>query len=196
MVGVLSQIRTKATQFARRKDGAAAVEFALVVPFMLSLYFGTMELSQGLEVNKKTGRAASLVGDLITQQAVITKSEIIEIAGIAEATLAPYKRSAPTIEVVGIQVTDEPTPKAKVAWSMRVAGGAGASFLGVGSEISIPADLLMRNTFIVRSGTQINYYPFTTYTISLTAGGRKGIEMRETYHLRPRTSPTVTCPNC
>jgi Flp pilus assembly protein TadG len=179
-----------------RKDGAAAVEFALIVPIMLSLYFGTMEISQGVEVNKKAGRASSLIADLVTQQAVISRAEVIAVAGLAEATLQPYNRDTPVVEVVGIQISDEAVPKARVAWSQRVVNGAGNAFLPVGSNISIPSELMIRNTFIVRGGLSVNFYPVTTYTVELTAPGGKGIEMGETYYLRPRTSPTVTCPDC
>ncbi len=194
--GFMTRVGNKVRNFSSRKDGAAAVEFALVVPIMLTLYFGTMEMSQGLEVNKKAGRAASSIADLVTQQAVISKAEIVAIANIAAATLQPYNRSAPVVEVVGIQINNENPPKALVAWSQRVSGGSGASFLAVGSVITIPSELLIRNTFLVRGGLKVNYFPVTTYTITSTAGGQTGISMGEFYHLRPRTSPTITCTGC
>jgi Flp pilus assembly protein TadG len=196
MTGILTRLRESTARLARRKDGAAAVEFALIVPVMLTMYFGTMEISQGLEVNKKAGRASSLIGDLVTQQAVITKAEVIAIAGLAQATLQPYNRDVPVVEVVGIQITDEPVPKARVVWSQRVVNGTGGAFLPVGSIISIPSELMIRNTFVVRGGMSVNYYPVTTYSVDLTAGGQTGVEMGEVYHLRPRTSPTVACADC
>jgi Flp pilus assembly protein TadG len=194
--GFMTRAGNTIRDFGQRKDGAAAVEFAFVVPIMLSLYLGTMELSQGLEINKKATRASSLVADLVTQQSVISKSEIIAIANVAAASLFPYKRAAPTVRVVGIQITDEPTPKAKVAWSQQVVGGAGSAFLVVGSDIAIPPEMLIRNTFLIRGGLALNYYPFTTYNINTPVEGRKGIGMGEAYYLRPRLSPTITCPSC
>jgi Flp pilus assembly protein TadG len=194
--GFMTSLGARLRSFGKRTDGAAAVEFAFIVPVMLALYFGTMEMSQGIEVNKKAGRASSLIGDLVTQQAVITKADIVAIANIATATLQPYNRSAPIVEVVGIQVTDETVPRALVAWSQRVSGGAGSSFLGVGSPITIPAELRIRNTFLVRGGLTVNYYPVTTWTVNTYAGGQKGIAMGEVYYLRPRTSPTITCTGC
>ena len=194
--GFMTKLGEKARSFSKQNDGAAAVEFALVVPIMLTLYFGTMEMSQGLEVNKKAGRASSAIADLVTQQAVISKADIVAIANIAAATLQPYNRSAPIVEVVGIQVSDEVKPKATVAWSQRVSGGSGSSFLGAGSAISIPSELLIRNTFLVKGGLKVDYFPVTTYTITTMAGGQKGIEMGEFYYLRPRTSPTITCNGC
>lgn len=195
--GFMTKVGQKVRNFGKHKDGAAAVEFAFVVPIMLALYFGTMEFSQGIEVNKKAGRASSLVADLVTQQAVVTKAELIAIADIAVATLQPYNRSLPTVELVGIQISDETVPKARVTWSQRISSGAGAPFLTVGDIIAIPNELKIRNTFIVRGGLTIDYFPITTYTIQSTAStGGKGIKMGEEYYLRPRTSPVVTCVGC
>ena len=195
--GFISSLRAKIQGFSKNAHGAAAVEFAFVVPIMLTLYFGAMELSQGIEVNKKAGRASSLVGDLVSQQAVITKAELIAIADIAAATIQPYNRSKAKVEVVGIQISDEASPKARVVWSQRVTNGAGASFLTVGNLITIPSELLIRNTFIVRGGLTVEYVPVTAYTIQTSIGnGKKGIKMGEEYYLRPRTSPTIVCTGC
>jgi Flp pilus assembly protein TadG len=177
--------------FSANTKGSAAIEFAFVVPIMLVMLFGTFELSQTIETNKKTGRGASLIADLVTQQAVITKTELEAIAELGAAVLAPYNRAVPVVEVVGIQVTDEPTPRALVVWSQRITSGAGARFLTVGNPITIPSELMIRNTFIIRAGLRVKYHPVTTHVVN-----DAGIQMGETYHLRPRTSPTVTCPTC
>jgi Flp pilus assembly protein TadG len=192
----MTKLGNRLRGFGKNTNGAAAVEFAFVVPIMLTLYFGTMELSQGIEVNKKAGRASSLVADLITQQAVISKAEIVAIANIATATMQPYNRTDSTVEVVGIQISDETVPKARVAWSQRVSHGSGSAFLTVGDLITIPSELIIRNTFIVKGGLKIDYIPVTTYTIQSTTGSGTGIAMGEVYYLRPRTSPTITCTGC
>ncbi len=183
-------------RFFAERDGAAAIEFAFVVPIMLVMLFGTFELSQAIETNKKAGRGASLIADLVTQQAVITKSELVAIAELGAAALAPYNRDNPEVEMVGIQVTNEPTPRALVVWSQRVVNGAGSRHLTVGSTITIPTQLMIRNTFIVKAGLRVKYFPATAHVINSQVNGRRGIQMGETYHLRPRTSPTVTCPDC
>ena len=38
--------------FARETRGAAAVEFALVTPLMISMYFGMVELSSGVAIDR------------------------------------------------------------------------------------------------------------------------------------------------
>ncbi len=183
-------------RFGTQTDGAAAVEFVFVVPIMLVMYFGAMESSQGLETNKKVGRAASMAGDLVAQSEIIKASDLAAIANIASATLQPYGRSKPEVDFVGIQITNENKPRALVVWSQRVINGKGTRFLKVGSGISIPKNLLIRNTFLVKSDLKLNYYPFTAYTVNSVAEGRKGIRMGEAYHLRPRYSATIKCTDC
>ena len=95
----------------------AALEFALIVPLLLSMYFVTMEVSQAIETNKKVGRIGSMVADLVTQQQTITKSELEGIMRIGEATLQPYNRSKPTIIVTAIEVTNERRRRSR--WSGR-----------------------------------------------------------------------------
>lgn len=195
--GLLQRAGDRIRSFGHKTDGAAAVEFALIVPIMLALYFGTLEISQGIEVNKKAGRGSSLVADLITQQAVITRAELDAIADLGEAAIAPYQRDRPSVEMVGIQITNDPVPRSLVVWSRKITGGAGARFLPVGSAIVIPPELMIRNTFIIKAGMKLNYYPVTTFVVQEELGnGSKGIPMGETYYLRPRTSPTVACPDC
>lgn len=182
--------------FAREERGAAAIEFAFVVPIMLAMLFGTFELSQAIETNKKAGRGSSLIGDLVTQQATITRAELVAIAELGAAVMAPYQRDIPEVEFVGIQVTNEATPRALVTWSQKVVNGVGSRAYPVGSVITIPRNLMIRNTFIVRSELQVKYLPATSYVVKMQVGSRTGIQMGETYHLRPRTSPTITCADC
>ncbi len=80
-------------RFLADRGGVAAVEFAFIAPVLLSLYFVTMEVSQGIETNKKVGRIASMTADLVAQQQTISKSEIQAIMEIGGSLLEPYNRS-------------------------------------------------------------------------------------------------------
>lgn len=111
-----------AKRLACSRQGVAAVEFAFVAPVLLALYFVTLEVSHAIETNKKVGRAASMIADLITQQSCVTPTSLDAIMQIGEATLQPYDRSRLAVHVTGIQISDEGTT---VAWSrMMTATGA------------------------------------------------------------------------
>ena len=105
---------------------------------LLSLYFVSMEVSQAIEVNKKVGRVGSMVADLITQQQATSKSEVDAILKIGESILQPYNRTKGKIVVTAIQVTDEDSPKVKVAWSRQLVNGSTSPGLAAGTTDDRP----------------------------------------------------------
>ena len=66
----------------------AAVEFAIILPFMAALYIGGVELGDGLAIQVKVTDTAHTVTDLISQQSAST------ILGASSAIIAPYASSA------------------------------------------------------------------------------------------------------
>jgi Flp pilus assembly pilin Flp len=54
-------------RLVRAKAGIAAVEFALIAPLLLALYFGIVVLAQGLEVGRKTQLLSRTLADLTAQ---------------------------------------------------------------------------------------------------------------------------------
>ncbi|MBP0440559.1 pilus assembly protein [Tianweitania sediminis] len=190
-----------ARSFLHDKRGVAAIEFAFIAPILLCMYLVTMEVSQGIEANKKLGRAGSMVGDLIAQQPEITRSEVQAIMRIGDSLLQPYNRSQPIINVTAIRISDETTPKATVAWSRKMAGGSFTAGLAKNATVTVPAALRTPNTFLIRVDSGLAYEPVITYT----AGQKQalglqaafdGISMNETYYLRPRMSAEIPCNDC
>lgn len=189
-------------QLWSNRKGVAAIEFAFMAPMLLGIYLMTMEISQGIDTNKKVGRIASMVADLITQQQEITTGELAAIMKIGAAVIQPYARSAPTINITAITITDEDVPKAKVAWSRKLV--AGATSTGLAKETiltTVPAALMIRDTFLIQVRTELAYKPLLTWSASqkeslgLTAAF-DNISMGEEYLLRPRMSPEVACATC
>jgi len=183
------------------RRGVAAVEFAFIVPLLLSMYFVTMEVSQAIETNKKVSRVGSMVADLIAQQQSINKSEVDAVMQIGESLLAPYNRSKPTIIITAIEITDETTPKVRVFWSRKLANGATSVDAAKGTTTTVPAALNVRGSFLVRVESDLEYKPVVTWAaadkpaLGLSAAFAN-ISMKETYYLRPRMSPQVTCGDC
>jgi Flp pilus assembly protein TadG len=188
-------------QWIGDRRGVAAIEFALIVPLLLSMYFVTMEVSQAIESNKKVSRVGSMVADLVTQQQTITKSELEAILTIGESLLQPYNRSQPTITITAIEITDETTPKVKVFWSRKLAAGAYSAGAAKGSITTVPAALNTRGSFLVRVDSALGYKPVVTWAaadkpaLGLTAAF-DNISMSETYYLRPRMSQQIACSDC
>jgi Flp pilus assembly protein TadG len=198
---MIATIRSRISRLLADRRGVAAVEFAFIAPVLLSLYFVTMEVSQGIEANKKVGRIGSMVADLVTQQDQINRSQLEAIMKIGGAILQPYNRSNPTITVTAIRISNDNTPTVTVAWSRQLVNNAGTAGLAKNSTTTVPDNLKIKGTFLIRVTTDLNYTPVLTWsadqksTLGLAAAFDK-ISMSETYYLRPRMTPEIDCGDC
>lgn len=201
---LFTTLRRSSSNFARLlsdKRGVAAVEFAFIAPVLLSLYFVTMEVAQGIDTSRKVGRVGSMVADLVTQQQAVTRPEVDAILQIGQSILAPYNRSRPTITVTAVQLSDDATPQARVVWSRKLANGTAVAGPAKNTLVTVPPTLRIRNTFLVRVESQLGYQPVITWTADQKgalglAAAFDGISMGETYYLRPRMSQTIPCTGC
>jgi Flp pilus assembly protein TadG len=179
------------------RRGVAAVEFALVAPLLLCMYFVTVEVALGIEANRKVGRVGSMVADLITQNSEITPDQLKAIMKIGESIMQPYNRSAPKIVATAIEIAAD--SEITVAWSGKLENGTFTK--GSVTSATVPSALNQPGSFLVRVESELVYEPLITWsddakpTLGLMAAV-DDIPMKATYYLRPRMSPTVKCGDC
>lgn len=199
--GAASRARDALAGLWRDRRGVAAVEFGLLVPLLIGLYFVSMEVSQGIETSKKVSRAGSMIADLVTQQSAVSKSEVEAILKIGEALLQPYNRSQPTLTVTGIAINKDASPKALVTWSRKLEKGSYSAGETKDAEVTIPEKLKIAGTFLIRVESRLRYTPVIAWAtadrpaLGLAAAFDK-IGMGDNYYLRPRMSDTVSCADC
>jgi Flp pilus assembly protein TadG len=124
--------------FARGRSGAAAVEFAALLPFMLAVYIGGVEVGDGIAIDRKVAITTRAVTDLTTQYTAIYASDMSNILGASSAVLAPYS-SAPLAITVSEISTKNGT--STVLWSYTQGGTA----LTFGSTVTLPSSLATLN---------------------------------------------------
>ncbi|MEQ1955759.1 TadE/TadG family type IV pilus assembly protein [Mesorhizobium sp. CN2-181] len=190
------------------RRGVGAVEFAMIAPIMFIMYFVTIEASQAITTNKKVGRIASMVADLVTQQQdTVTAVEADAIMQIGQSIIQPYSRSQPTISITAIEITPaNPASQVRVAWSRRQAGsGTGCPPLPAlpqaGSPATVPTALNIPGTFLIRVETDLCYKPMIFWNDSQEnalgfAAAFNDFPMHETYYNRPRMGTTIVCTGC
>ena len=194
-------------RLGKDRRGVAAIEFAFIAPLLFIMYFVTLEMSQGIEASKKLARTGSTVTDLVGQlSATTTPTEINAILDLGSSSLLPYGRSRPTITVSAIAISTDRTPVATVTWSRRLTDGTKGAGETKGSVTSIPADLLVPGTSLIRVQTSLGYLPVIAWTAqeqtALGIGvlgrifGGGGIDMGSTYYIRARVPATMSCPSC
>lgn len=194
--------RDLAKRFRRDRRGIAAIEFALVVPLMLAMYLGTIEISAAVSINRKVSRIASTVADLVTQQTDVAKSDLQGIMEIGAALLFPYDSDKPVITIVAIDVESSYPKGGKVVWSRRDNKGTydkGGYYKN--DDIEVPSDLRIDGSFLIRVDTDLDYVPIVHWLIgdqigTVNTDGVGIISMSERYYLRPRLGADIPCSDC
>jgi len=114
-------------RFRKDKKGLAAVEFALLLPVMITLFFGVVEISMMLSCRAAVTNVASVTADLVAQKSSVTASDVSNVFTAASAILYPNSQSNATIEVYSIVDDGAQGPAGKVAWSCKKIGTGAAT---------------------------------------------------------------------
>jgi Flp pilus assembly protein TadG len=188
---------------AANRDGAAAVEFAMLLPILITMFFGVVETSMALICRADVSIMASTTADLISQSNILASADLTNVYNAAGIILYPYYNPAtagsskPTIRITS--VTWDPVGQSatvgKVAWTCTQSGSGtlAPSSRAVGSNMTLPQALLTAGSSVVVSEVAYNYQSPTTKVI---AGP---INFTNNWYTRPRRiaqipSPTGGCP--
>ena len=97
------------------EGGASALEFALVAPMMIILFFGLVETGQAVLAGRRTSHAASTVGDLVAQKATVSGADTTDSFAAGVQMMAPLPTSTLAMRVTS--VTLQSNGNATVDWS-------------------------------------------------------------------------------
>ena len=105
----LSRLRVRIVLAAREltaaRQGIAAVEFALILPVLITLYVGMTELSRALSNSRKIAQLGRTLADLVSRGgATLTQSNMDDIYAASSAVLAPFDASAVKMTVSAVAV--------------------------------------------------------------------------------------------
>jgi Flp pilus assembly protein TadG len=200
----MTSLSFRARKFSTDTDAIAATEFAIVVPFMLLLLVGGIELGDGMSINVKVSATAHSVADMVTQNTSLSTTSMQNILTGATAIIAPYpvnnSSGTPLLSVTVSEVSSDANGNLTLQWSQSYNGtsfGPGRPSLGASANyaaLTVPTSLngTVGNasnpnnqndqvSFIV-SEVNYNYTPYLGYGISgpLSLGDR--------YWLFPRCS--------
>jgi Flp pilus assembly protein TadG len=171
-------------RFRRDTRGVSALEFALLLPVMLLLVAGTVDVSEGLTVHRKLRQITSIVVDLVAQSSKLSSSEVNTILAGAARILDPYPSANLSIVVSVVDVKNK--NKQWIEWSVGYQGKA----LEAGSKIDVPDDIASKNSQLVRAEVRYSFRTiFTTYLSGMVGGS--GYTMTDVMYQRPRISDEI-----
>jgi Flp pilus assembly protein TadG len=172
-------------RFVRDSRGVSAVEFALVLPLMLTLYIGGAEVSQALSANRKVTLVSRTIADLTAQSSSITSGRMTDFLNASAAIMYPF--AASNLKVTVSCVAIDSAGRATIKWSETLNGTKQAT----GASVTLPGALNVRSTSLLWSEAQYAYTPTIGYVISGTTN------LRDQMYMSPRiaapTYGTTTC---
>jgi Flp pilus assembly protein TadG len=198
----MTDLLLRVQKFSSDTDAVAATEFAIVVPFMLVLLIGGIELADGMAINVKVSATAHSVTDMVTQNTSLSTAQLHNILTGATTIIAPYPVNNGQLLVTVSEISSDANGNLTLQWSQSYNGSTfGPGRPGLGSSTTPPYGALPvpsslngtvgnannpnnqndQVTFIVGEVTY-NYTPNLGYTITGT------VPLHDTDWLFPRCS--------
>lgn len=156
------------------------MEFALILPLMLSLYIGSTEVSQGVAADRKVTLMARTVADLASQVASINDADMSNLLNASAAVMQPYSTTPLKITVSSILIDAQ--GKATIAWSDTRNGTAHSK----GEVVTLPGALVVPNTSLIWGEVEYTYTPAVGYVVT------GPLTLKDKIYMRPRLSASVT----
>jgi Flp pilus assembly protein TadG len=203
--------RLSVASLLRDQSGIAATEFAVIVPVMLVMFFGTVEFSSAVAVNRKVTLVARTLSDLTSQSPPATTTQTYStvddnyLQNVFTASIAivqPYSATPTKGQVSEIYI--DTNKVATIKWSKAATIGSGAtsatlanSTRNAGDVVTVPPDLSTANTYVIFSEVSYLYTPTVGYVMNYS-----GVTLTDTAYTRPRqvkcvvynNVPTTDCP--
>lgn len=174
------RLRRAALRLIGDRRGIAAVEFALLLPLMLTLYIGGNEISVAFSTYRLVDLTANTVTNLVTQYSTISASETMP--DILNASVqVMYPNPSANVQVVVSLISIDSKGKATVTWSQTLHGTARPT----GQVVTVPSQLDIANTSLVLGETT---YAYNAVIDFLNLGT---FNLYSSIYMVPRASTTI-----
>jgi len=166
---LVSTLRLSTTALLKRaaacRNGLAATEFALLSPILVIMFFGVLEASDAMTINRRVALASNTLADLVAQSEEVTGSDVDNLIDGVLEILEPNDTSVVSIKITSVIADADGDPI--VHWSRD---GAGGEPYGEGSDftkLSDPDVLSTSGSLIVVEMS----YPYTPQITHRVLGG-------------------------
>jgi Flp pilus assembly protein TadG len=180
------------TGFWRDRTGVSALEFAFVLPLMLTIYIGSFELSQGLSAKTKVSQTARTVTDLVARSTTITTSQMSDIFNATNTVMSPFTITTASFVLVVSTINIDANSNTTIGASCASDGN---TYYTPGQTVIVPAALVVPNSQLIWGTASYTYSPF------LVRGGAPfytmvgPVSLADQMYMAPRMSPTVSLPS-
>ena len=185
--------RLTAHEFLADGRGLAATEFAVIVPLMLVMFFGTVEFSSAVAIDRKVTMIARALSDLTSQSTSLANADMQDTFTASISMIMPYDATLVNGTVAQIYIDSSKVATIKWSKSATIANGATQATvtdappsLAPDTTVTsmIPPTLLIAKTYLIYSEASYLYTPSVKFVL------KSGITLSDVSYTRPRQ---VTC---
>jgi len=177
---MMSALKALGGRFKRDRRGAAAVEFAIVVPTLLVVYLGGYEACDAVATYRKLADTTIELANVTAQYTTMASTDVQTVFNASAQIMSPYPTS--NLTIVLSEVTTDKSGNATVTWSQAYNG---ATPLVVGAAVTMPSGLATPSTSYV--------YVQTAYKFTLVTGWAFSAAppMSDSIFMLPRQSTSI-----
>ncbi|MBN8944401.1 MAG: pilus assembly protein [Rhizobiales bacterium] len=144
----MSKIRKLLQPFARRQDGASAVEFAIVLPVFLMILFGIITFAGYLSLVQSVQQLAAEAA-----RASVGGLSDTERASLATNTIQTQSSNYPFLQPNRLVLVAAATDPTTSTFTVQLQYDASSSFIySLPSLVPMPSPLIIRSAAIQRGG--------------------------------------------
>ncbi len=167
--------RTLLLRFWRDRRGVSAIEFAIIAPVMIAIYFGVGELSGGMMSSRRASDVASTIGDLTAQCPRVNQADLDDIFGAATTLMKPFPTTALKMRLSSVSMNANRT--LNLDWSKN----KNYSDAGSVAALGLPANMLSTpgESVVVAEAVY-------TYTSTAAYVVKNGLTVNKKFFLSPR----------
>jgi hypothetical protein len=174
--------------YLNAQSGVAAIEFAFILPVMLILYFGMMDLTTLIVNNRKITTVAGAVADLTSQnRTTVLKSQVDDYMRVTNLIVNPLPDDGVTVKVFGYRNSGGTPSK---IWETSNASGPGCSATPSTSGYS---DLMTAGNDLVVAQACMTYEPWVATFLGKNLLGDTFFNVEQAVVVRPRSTLVLTC---
>lgn len=171
---IASRARYRRRQLIWNEDGVAGVEFAVLLPLMLVLFFGGITIVNVINVSRKITITTRALADLTTQYTTMAQADMNTVMNASAQILAPYSSAPLGMRISELYVTvTNASPIVRtctVVWSSAQGPGMTAYKSGNGSTCTVPTGLLATPSGSNVTASLYVIYAETSYTYTTIFG--------------------------
>jgi len=188
LITMIDIMRPSFQKFLKSDSGIAAIEMSFILPLMLFIFFGLVDLTGLISYNRKVTSVAGAVAVLASQNRnAVLKSDIVDYFKVAGMIMAPTPESLVKVRLMGYRKVGTGVTK---IWS--VDNGKGPACTTGPSKTELSGLMAAGNDLIVAQ-TCMTYTPYIATFLGEKIIGATTYSVEEVITTRPRSTLTMDC---